>query len=151
MKISDFKIHLSNVTKVTFLLPNRSKVPEHFHVTELGIITKNYIDCGGTIRNEEVANFQLWTAEDFEHRIHPQKIIDIINIAEEKLGLKDLEIEVEYQSETIGKYGLQFSEGEFYLIPSQTDCLAKDKCGIPDEKISITDSAPSCSADSGCC
>jgi hypothetical protein len=39
-------------------------VPEHFHVTEVGVVTKDFIDCGGTVRHEKVANFQLWDAND---------------------------------------------------------------------------------------
>lgn len=31
-----------------FKLENGNSVPEHFHVTEVGIITKDFIDCGGT-------------------------------------------------------------------------------------------------------
>ena len=48
-------------------------VPSHFHVTEVGKITKHFIDCGGTVRNEEVVNFQLWQADDYDHRLHPEK------------------------------------------------------------------------------
>lgn len=99
MRLSEIKKHLSTAEAVNFELEDGTKVPEHFHVTEVGIITKQFIDCGGTVRNEKVANFQLWDANDFEHRLKPGKLLDIISLSEKVLGMEDLEIEVEYQSQ----------------------------------------------------
>ena len=124
MKLSEIKKHLSTAEAVNF----------EFHVTEVGVVTKHFIDCGGTIRNEKVANFQLWDANDFEHRLKPTKLLNIIKLSEEKLGMEDLEIEVEYQAETIGKYDLDFNGKNFVLVSKQTACLASDACGIPQEK-----------------
>ena len=76
MKLSEVKGLLSTVEAVDFKIQNGGLVPEHFHVTEVGLITKHFIDCGGTERIEKVANFQLWNANDFEHRLKPQKIIE---------------------------------------------------------------------------
>jgi hypothetical protein len=157
MKLSTIKEHLSTLNTVNFQLPNGTLIPQHFHVTEVGVITKDFIDCGGTTRHEKVANFQLWEAGDFDHRLAPQKLADIIELSERKLGMEDLEIEVEYQSETIGKYDLEFDGTNFQLISKQTACLASDACGIPVEKqkISLVElggaSGNSCSTESGCC
>jgi hypothetical protein len=87
MKLSELKTILAEVNTIAFELPNGSLVPSHFHVTEVGKVTKHFIDCGGTIRNEEVANFQLWSADDYDHRLHPEKLVDIIALSESKLGL----------------------------------------------------------------
>ena len=120
---------------LTFKLPNGDTVAQHFHVTEVGEVTRKFIDCGGTLREESsVINFQLWEADDFDHRLAPQKLLDIIELAETKLGLGNHEIEVEYQGNTIEKYGLNFSNGDFHLVGKQTACLAQDACGIPQEK-----------------
>ena len=156
MTLSEIKNHLKNIQKIGFQLPDGSLVPHHFHVTEVGKITKNFIDCGGTLRHEEYANFQLWNANDYDHRLHPEKLIEIIALSEEILKIKDLEIEVEYQGATIGKYGLDFDGTNFLLINSQTDCLAKDNCGIPEEKqkvvlSAIETTASSCDPSNGCC
>ncbi len=156
MKISEIKEQLSNLENVAFMLPNGSFVPEHFHVTEVGLITKNFIDCGGKARNETVVNFQLWNANDFEHRLKPKKLLDIIALSEKVLGIADFEIEVEYQSETIGKYDLGFEGTTFILINKQTACLAEDQCGIPTEKekvklSEISSQANSCVPGGGCC
>ncbi len=129
MKLSQIKRTLVDLESIAFQLPNGELVPRHFHVTEVGMITKNFIDCGGTLRNEEVINFQLWSANDYDHRIHPEKLLHIIELSEKTLGLPDLDIEVEYQGETIGKYGLDFDGTNFLLTTKATDCLAKDNCG----------------------
>jgi len=148
MKINDVKEILDKIESVKFLLPNGDLIPEHFHVTEVGIVTKNFIDCGGTVRTDRVANFQLWTADDFDHRLAPQKFLDIIILSEEKLNLENLEIEVEYQSDTIGKFGLSFDGTNFLLTNKKTDCLDKNKCGIDDL---IHENTSSCPPKSGCC
>ena len=122
---------------VAFVLPNGTYVPEYFHVTEVGIITKNFIDCGGTVRKETVVNFQLWDANDFEHRLKPQKLLNIIALSEKVLGIEDFEVEVEYQAETIGKYDIGFNGTAFTLLNKQTACLAQEQCGIPAEKQKI--------------
>ena len=149
MTLSEIKNILPNLENVVFQLDNGYFVPEHFHVTEVGMITKNFIDCGGTMRNEKVVNFQLWNANDFEHRLKPTKLLNIIKLSEQKLGIEDLEIEVEYQSETIGKYGLDFQNNTFVLTNKKTNCLAKDNCGIPQEKLQPQTSC--CTQDGGCC
>ena len=134
MKLSQAKSILKELETIGFQLPKGELVPNHFHVTEVGKITKHFIDCGGTERNEEVVNFQLWNANDYDHRLHPDKLLNIIELSEKVLKIADLEIEVDYQAETIGKCGLDFEGKNFLLIKNQTDGFAKDKCGIPTEK-----------------
>ena len=79
-----------------FQLPNGEFVPNYFHVTQVGEITKHFIDCGGAERKEDVVNFQLWNANDYDHRLHPVKLLNIIELSENMLKMADLEIEVEY-------------------------------------------------------
>jgi hypothetical protein len=156
MKLNILKEILNEINTIRFILPNGSMVPIHFHVTEVGLIEKRFIDCGGTLRNEQFVNFQLWEADDFDHRLAPQKLRSIIELAEKELKLPDAEIEVEYQGETIGKYGLAFNGISFLLTNKQTACLAEDACGIPDQKqrIKLSDlsnKTSCCDPKSGCC
>lgn len=155
MNLIDFKNKLNSVNELHFLLPNGSLVPKHFHVTEIGQVTKHFIDCGGTVRHERVVNFQLWEANDFDHRLAPQKLKDIIALSEKVLAIENAEIEVEYQSETIGKFGLDFNGSQFVLTTKQTACLASDACGIPTEKQKINlnslQTANTCKPGRGCC
>ena len=157
MKLSEIKEALKKLETIAFELPDGSLVPRHFHVTEVGKVSKHFIDCGGTVRKEEVANFQLWEANDYDHRLHPEKLVNIIELSEKVLGLKDLEIEVEYQGTTIGKYGLDFNGSNFLLTTKVTDCLAKDQCGVPAVKVKRNlsqlqkEETASCAPGSGCC
>lgn len=154
MKLSKIKEILATLDNVEFQLENGTFVPEHFHVTEVGQITKHFIDCGGVIRTEKAVNFQLWDANDFEHRLKPTKLLNIIKLSEEKLGIQDAEIEVEYQGETIGKFDLGFDGKHFILKNKQTACLAGDACGIPPEKQKVKLSELNitcCTPNSGCC
>lgn len=156
MKLSEIKNILSTIENVAFVLEDGTYIPKHFHVTEVGLITKNFIDCGGTLRNEKLINFQLWNANDFEHRLKPKKLLDIIALSEKALGIEDFEIEVEYQSNTIGKYDLGFNGIDFILLNKKTACLAEDQCGIPAQKpriklSEIQNQSNSCTPGSGCC
>lgn len=158
MVLSELKSHLSQSSYLNFKLPNGQLVPSHFHVTEIGVLSKKFVDCGGTFRTEKKLTMQLWVAEDFDHRLAPSKFLDILNLSDSIINGEDLEIEVEYQSDTIGKYQLGFDNGHFALLPTQTDCLAKDQCEVPAEKkkfdlsdLTLVDGGGSCSPGSGCC
>ena len=150
MKLSEIKNILPTLENVVFQLENGTFVPEHFHVTEVGMITKHFIDCGGVVRTEKKVGFQLWDANDFEHRLKPNKLLNIIKLSEEKLGIEDGEIEVEYQGETIGKFHLDFDGKDFVLLSTTTTCLAQDSCGIPQEKL-ITNTKTACTPGGSCC
>ena len=84
-------------------------------------------------------------------------MLDIIALSEKVLGMEDLEIEVEYQAETIGKYELAFNGKNFVLHNKQTNCLAQDSCGIPTEKLKVNISqitsniSDCCTPGGGCC
>lgn len=156
MKLSELKSQLENLNSVSFLLPNGTFVPNHFHITEAGITTKHFIDCGGTIRNTKNISLQLWTANDYDHRLEPQKLTKILNIAEPLFNDEDLEIEIEYQLDTIGLYGLDTDGVNFLLTPKQTNCLAQDACGTPAKSKLVlseinTGTANACTPGGGCC
>jgi len=157
MKLSEIKSILPQLNNVVFALPDGSFVPEHFHITEIGSVHKHFIDCGGTVRKETVVNFQLWNASDYDHRLKPGKLLDIIHLSEEKLGIGDNEIEVEYQGETIGKYDLGFTGEHFTLMSKNTACLASESCGTPAGKTKLqlsglsTNQSSCCTPGGGCC
>ena len=90
MKLSEFKKHLKLCYSVKFQLDNGILVPDHFHITEIGVNSKDFIDCGGTLRSEKAVNFQLWVNNDIEHRLIPEKLLEIINDSEKKLHFPGL-------------------------------------------------------------
>lgn len=157
MKLSQIKSHLLQLETIKFQLPDGTLVPSYFHVTEVGVITKHFIDCGGTIRNEKTVTFQLWEANDYDHRLHPDKLLSIIELSEKTLGIEDLEVEVEYQGNTIGRYDVGFDGESFLLLNKSTACLATDKCGVSPSKPKVAlsklqeASVSSCAPNSGCC
>jgi hypothetical protein len=143
---------LTGLVAVSFRLPDGTCLPAHFHVTEVGLVTKHFIDCGGVERRETVANFQLWEAGDYDHQLAPQKFLHILQLSEKVLGPEDLDIEVEYQQATIGKFGLAFDGTDFLLVPKQTACLAQEACGIPSALISLPQlPVAGCAPGGGCC
>ena len=157
MKLSKFRKHLDNVSQLNFVQPNGTFVPMHFHITEAGLTTKHFIDCGGKVRTDKTINFQVWVAQDTTHRMEPNKLQEIISLSEKLFGSEDLEVEVEYQTETIGRYGLEINGENFLLIAKETDCLAKDNCGISETKQNVelselqTEKKSCCSPGGECC
>ena len=155
MKISEFKETLANLQSINFVQPNGEQVPAHFHITEVGVTTKHFIDCGGDVHVEKLASLQIWVAADYDHRLQPQSLLNIIAQSEKILGDEDLEIEVEYQTETIGKFNLASDGVNFLLQAKHTDCLAKIKCDIPQVKpkvsLSSLTNGNSCTPGGGCC
>lgn len=155
MTLKEVKTALQGLETIAFELPNGNLVPRHFHVTEVGKVSKHFIDCGGTVRTEEKVNFQLWNADDYDHRLHPEKLVHIIELSEKTLDLANLEVEVEFQGATIERYSLDFNGKHFLLTSKFTDCLAKDNCGIPESKpkikLSELQATSGCNPNSGCC
>src|SRR5210317_286514 len=154
MTLAEFQHALTTLDELTFVLPNGIKVPAHFHITEVGQVDRLFLDCGGKLRRESVVNFQLYTADDFDHRLAITKLSGIVSQSVEQLGLNpNLEIRVEHQGATIEVYGLALESGQLQLTSLQTDCLAKDKCGIEPaaEKPKIRIGATACTPGSGCC
>ncbi|MBB4079397.1 putative urease superfamily metal-dependent hydrolase [Lewinella aquimaris] len=159
MLLSELSAFLRQSKQLAIVLPDGSLVPRHFHVTEVGEVTRRFIDCGGTRRHERVVNLQLWSANDYDHRLAPEKFSHILDLAQRELGIGNLEVEVEYQgAETIQKFGLAIVDDRLQLTGKATDCLAKDNCGIPPAKKLVSlgnfvakPSATSCAPGSGCC
>lgn len=137
---------------LAFVLENGEQVPVHFHITEVGLINKHFIDCGNNVRNETLVSMQLWDANDYDHRLAPEKLMKIIVASEKMLGIEDHEVEVEYQAGTIGKYGLTFNGNQFVLTNKHTACLASDNCGVAVVKKKVVLSElQSCQPGGGCC
>lgn len=150
MKLQAFKSQLEKLSQLKFKLENGQEIAAHFHITEVGEITRKFIDCGGTLRENSKINFQLYVADDVDHRLSPTKLLAIIRKSEGVLNLEDLEIEVEYQSGSIGKFNLETDGESFVLTNTYTDCLAKETCGIT-EPVAIQNQAEPCCSGSNCC
>lgn len=155
MTLSELKTKLQILPELRFQLENGSPLPSHVHLTEVGLIHKRFVDCGGKEREETKVSLQLWSANDTDHRLSPQKLNRILDNYMPLREQGATEIEVEYQADTIGKYQLDYRSGKFILARTQTACLASDRCGVnasSDKKAEPNEKAAACcSADSGCC
>ncbi|MEO0043866.1 MAG: hypothetical protein RL329_3314 [Bacteroidota bacterium] len=155
MKLSELKMALNAAKSLNFVLPNGKAIPAHFHITEVGLSSKHFIDCGNSVHVEKWANFQIWVSVDMYHRLKPTALLKIIESSNMILGDEDLEVEIEYQTETVGKYALAMQGETFTLVPRQTDCLAKETCFVPQVKQKVfelvTVAQSCCTPGGGCC
>ncbi len=124
--------------KMHFMLPDQSFVPAHYHITEIGRVHKDFIDCGGTVRSLTSCMLQIWVATDVDHRLETTKLAKIMEIARPLLKLDDLPVEVEYEDAVVAQYPLGGAEVTpsgilFYLGTKHTACLAPEKCGVGGE------------------
>lgn len=134
---------------LTFVLPDGRGVPDHFHVTEVGRVRKDFVDCGGTARSAESCVLQLWVAKgDEAHRLEAGKLGRILASAEAifREGGVGLPVEVEYDVGVITQFVVTGAEVEaerivFRLGSKHTACLAPERCAVD---------VPS-SDGSGCC
>jgi hypothetical protein len=120
---------------VSILLPDGDRVPRHFHVTEVGHVTKKFVDCGGTFRSSETCVLQTLVGSDDHHRLTAGRLAHILDLAKPVLPIADLPVEIEYEDGVISQFPLQdiMEEGASFALRlglKHTDCLAKDKCGM---------------------
>lgn len=121
--------------KMHWMLPDGSFVPSHYHITEVGKVQKDFIDCGGTVRSSQTCLLQVWVANDTDHRLETDTLAKILEVAAPLLGSDELPVEVEYEEAVISQYPLGGVEATpsgllFYLGTKHTACLAPDKCGV---------------------
>ncbi|MEO0452965.1 MAG: DUF6428 family protein [Verrucomicrobiota bacterium] len=137
--------------ELTLILPDQSVIPAHFHITEVGHLTREFIDCGGTIRTMESCLLQIWVADDVDHRVGVNTFLAILEHGKPVLSGRDMELEFEYACPyvshfALGKIEIDSGKTRFHLKNKETDCLAKDVCGITEPS-----SSSDCCSGSGCC
>lgn len=136
--------------EVRFLLPDGGLVPAHAHITEVGRVDREFLDCGGELRKTSFCCLQAWVANDEDHRLPAAKLSSIIRRALEPLRLSGLPVEIEYEDGFVSQFPVVSMETDdvalIRLGTKHTDCLAKDVCLPP----SASDD-PCCSPGSGCC
>lgn len=134
---------------VRFLLPDGGRIPDHAHITEVGRVDRDFLDCGGERRRLSFCCLQAWVADDTDHRMPARKLAAIIGRAAEPLGLAFLPVEIEYEDGYVSQFPVvSVSAGDAVVIHlgiKHTDCLAKDVC-LPSPA-----AAAACAPGSGCC
>ncbi len=135
-----------------FMLPDQSFIPSHFHITEVGRVQKDFIDCGGTARALTSCLLQILVADDTHHRLKTTKLAGIFNFANKLFTSDDIPVEVEYEQDAISQFPVADIEitpaGLLFVLGSKhTACLAPDKCGIGIP----SNSQKGCGTNTGCC
>ena len=149
MTVSAFRAALAEAPDrpLTVLWPDGDPIEAHFHVTEVGRVQKDFVDCGGTVRRAVTCLLQTWVGEDVDHRITAEKLLKAFDHAEPVLGAEDLPVELEYEACNVIQFKVvavvaEASRLVVQLGSKHTDCLAKDLC-VP--------SARTAGASTGCC
>lgn len=117
-----------------WMLPNNSFVPSHYHITEVGKVQKDFMDCGGTMRSTIQCVLQVWVANDLDHSLKTDKLAKIIQATNNFIN-EDLNVEIEYETESVSQYPISGFENTpkgllFYLGSKHTACLAPEKCNV---------------------
>lgn len=149
MKLSEFHslLRANPEARLNVIFPDGDPIEPEFHVTEVGHVVKNFIDCGGTRRSTEACVLQTWVADsDKEHRLSAGKLAKILDLAADLFPSRELPVEIEYEGCNIVQYPVEGAEifpGEVRLTlgKKHTDCLAKEACGVES----------ACSPGGGCC
>jgi hypothetical protein len=132
---------------LTVLWPDGDPIEAHFHVTEVGRVQKDFVDCGGTVRQTVTCLLQTWVGDDVDHRITAEKLLKAFDHGAAVLGAEDLPVELEYEACNVIQFKVVAVEREaerfvVRLGGKHTDCLAKELC-VP--------SARTGGASAGCC
>jgi hypothetical protein len=138
MKLNELKSLLREHSERVFRiqLPDSTGVPASFHITEVGRIRKTFLDCGGTLRELDTCQLQVWVGEDYDHRIETGKMASILEKAKSILTNDSLPVEVEYEDRVISQYTIEGHEVTdeavvLRLAHKHTECLAPELCGLP--------------------
>jgi hypothetical protein len=154
MNISEFQniLRENPDSLIQFVLPDRTTIPENYHVTEVGRVEKEFIDCGGTRRSNVTCLLQTWVAEDKDHRLNSSKLDRILQLAEPVLRSTELPVEIEYEGAFISQFPvIRFEKTQsglfFQLGTKHTDCLAREKCKVD---LSVVSEKETCCGPSCC-
>ncbi len=135
MTLAELKTALSGDPEqlLQLRLPGGDPVPVSFHITEVGQVTKDFIDCGGTRRTVITCQLQAWVGPDADHRIYAGKLLGILRKGAPLFGSDDIPVEIEYEHGLISQYPVSSAGREegalvFSLTTKHTDCLAKELC-----------------------
>jgi len=153
MKLSDLRAILQKHpdTFPRFVLPNGDSIPAHAHVTEVGHVAKNFIDCGGVIGKNETILLQTHVGRDVDHRLKSDRFAKILQLGERVLPHDQLEVEVEYDCCVVAQYPVTEVQPagdhlDIILGKRRTQCLAQER-----RKEAVAPEACCATAASACC
>lgn len=143
MNLNELKAALATAqpdAEVRIALPDGGHVPAHFHVTEVGHIEKNFIDCGGQRRASRTCSLQTWMGSESDdgHRLTVERFTKILALTSPLFIDEELPVEVEYEDGLLSQFPLDGVTEEAGRVVLQlgrkhTNCLAREMCGTGGE------------------
>jgi len=135
-------------------------VGANYHITEIKNITVDSVDCGANTDFWKETVIQLWESPKEKDKLEymsANKALGILNKVDSiKPMEKEVEVKFEYSNSEFHTAQLFVNDFEINgtnlimkLGVEQTDCKAKDECGVPVE-IGAQE-ANSCTPGGGCC
>ena len=115
-----------------FVLPNGDYIPAHAHVTEVGYVVRNFIDCGGLTGKEEKVVLQTHVGSDIDHRLRSDRFAKILRLGNRVIPGADLDVDVEYDCCVVAQYPIAeiTPDGEhlnLILQRGRTQCRARER------------------------
>jgi hypothetical protein len=115
-----------------FVLPDGDYIPAHAHVTEVGHVVRNFIDCGGLTGKEEKVVLQTHLGNDTDHRLRSDRFAKILRLGERVIPSGDLDVDVEYDCCVVAQYPIAQAtpDGEhlnLILQRGRTQCRARER------------------------
>jgi hypothetical protein len=115
-----------------FVLPDGNYIPAHAHVTEVGHVVKNFIDCGGMTGKEEKVLLQTHVGDDKNHRLRSDRFSKILQLGTRVLPNAELDVDIEYDCCVVAQYPITeaIAEGEhlnLILQRGKTQCRARER------------------------
>ena len=151
MKLSELQEALATNANIfpRFILPNGDYIPTHAHITEVGHVVRNFIDCGGMTGREEKAVLQSHVAGDIDHRLTSERFSKILELGSRVLPNADLDVELEYDCCVVGQYPIAEARAEgqrldLILGSGRTRCRARER-----REVQAANSC--CGATTACC
>src|ERR1043166_4512408 len=132
-----------------FILPDGDVIPSHAHVTEIGHVVKNFIDCGGlTGRNESVV-LQTHVGRDIDHRLRADRFAKILQLGGRILPNDQLDVEIEYDCCVVAQYPVHEVKpaGEHLdvvLGKRRTQCLAQERRNLAEAETCCASGSAAC-------
>jgi hypothetical protein len=134
VKLSDLRSVLQKHpgTLPRFVLPDGDFIPSHAHVTEVGHVVKNFIDCGGVMGKSETVLLQTHVGQDIDHRLKSDRFAKILQLGERVLPHDQLEVEVEYDCCVVAQYPVSEVKPagdhlDVILGKRRTQCLVQER------------------------
>jgi len=131
-----------------FVLPDGDYIPPHAHVTEVGHVVRDFIDCGGVTGKEEKVLLQTHVGNDTDHRLRSDRFAKILRLGDRVIPSANLDVEVEYDCCVVAQYPIAevTSDGQhlnLILQRGRTQCRARERRG--------SERASGCCATSAAC